>query len=381
MEDADFKALADKYSKIRPSDGNDRFLREVCRRRFAIGVDGVGWKENKVKDIATLLGTHEMQVHRWIEQAKAAGLIQLQIVEPKVSNLDALQARYPLLGKLYEIDSQNDFEKLSDALGKRTAEVFEEICLEKGTVSVSIGGGRVAYALVDSLESKSRSISVTPTTLMTRSLRGSIFDSLYLSIIAHWKSLGLSRASICACPPFPSGEMNDDKRIQYFKTLADIVWRNSEAEDWLKKSMNAEVIFLGISGVGEIAGEPYQSTTWDFYKSLGIEVEKLKGKSRVVGHCNYSLLAENGEDLNDEVWELIRFKNEIAEMPKGSHPLVPAVSIGRYKQMVKNGSEFVLTAAWDHNLKAIHAALRGGFVTRLVTDRRTVQGLLSMITV
>ncbi len=248
------------------------------------------------------------------------------------------------LHEIYQVEADPDFEReLSDTLGERSAKVFDEFYRERGSLNVSIGGGRVIYSLVSTLQAgNSRNIRVTPTTLMTRSLiRGKIYDSPYLAIIAHWKSIGLSEATVCTCPPIPTereprkGEsaqarnhrlMAYGKRLQpYFDCLTYIVENNPEASLSLEKSMGAELVFLGISGFGE--SDKY--STWDFYEDLGIRREDLKDESlRAVAHCNYGLLNEDGADLSEEVTELIKKKLGIkaSRMPKGSHPLVPAAS-------------------------------------------------------
>jgi hypothetical protein len=202
-----------------------------------------------------------------------------------------------------------------------------------------------------------------------------VYDSPYLAMLAHWKSLPLSIAHVTPIPP-PSFDLRVDKD-KNSKSLAKTYYaewfRASKAvEAALRHASEADVAFLGVSDLSERS-----STVNDVYNLFGYDFPTLYELGARI-NFNYSILDIEGRDLSSKLL------GGISPYYTNAHPFLPAVSPGRFQEIVRDSSAeryVIIVAGALHKRKCIQTLLKCEYVNGLITDKDTVKWLAEEIRV
>jgi DNA-binding transcriptional regulator LsrR (DeoR family) len=349
------------------SGASDEFLRELVRFRYPDK-----GREPTIAEIKEALDFgYPMQVTRLLQLAKERGLFKIQINAPAVSDyLLELRRCYPKLKRVEWVDSNDDNRLVRRALGQKMAQVFDSIWREKGSVAVTIGGGKTMQNFISNLGMQSRSIVVSPMALFTRSEIGDVYDSAFLAMVLHWNSGETSSAYVCALPPLPERQREDSVidetgLVNYCHKLYN---ENNKVREVFTRSAHPDVAIFGVADIHEKS-----SIVAGVYRRLGYDSRKLK-ELGAVADLNYTVLRENGEDLSEEISKgLLMAENA----PEYSHPFLLAVNTRRLSELSEDKSKDVFVVAGSsYKFRSIRAVLRGGLANSLVTDKETIERLI-----
>jgi hypothetical protein len=352
----------------------DSTLIEVVRCRYPVTSDGVQ-TEASVEEVSLTLGLkNPMQVSRLIAEARRRKLFHVAVVsrDQSADAIARVKQRFPFLRIVETVGTPaDDHNILMRSLGSRAAAVFDSLYERRGRMTVSIGGGDTIRHMVQQLQRRERRVTIGPTALLTRSAIERVYDSPFLAMFAHWESLSLSDANICAIPPLPTQQAGEAP-VAYRKRLRsyckDFYQGNQAVEKVVEKSFDPEVVFIGVADLSA-KSRIIQST----YKLFGYDFEKLDQLGGRVD-LNYSILDSRGLDLCGEIAKAIGAK----PFHPQSHPFLLAMSPARFKELsedTRRPRDVVLVAGAHYKVRCVRAVLQAGLVNGLITDDATLSYL------
>jgi len=355
---------------------SSELLIELCRYRYLDPTDATIQSPSN-KDIFDIFKfKNQMQVTRLFSEAKKRNILQISVhnVETETKQeriIRELKKQYKHLREVYIVPSSTDHREIRRSLGKKAAEVLDFICKERGSISVSIGGGRTMQNFVHNIKEGSRSITISPLALFTRSEIGEVYDSAFLAMVVHWKSGEDSKAFVCALPPLPeiNKDRSNEKRLIYYCLRS--FKGNEKVKAVFEKSADPDVAFFGVADLTESS-----SIIARAYHKLDFTYEKLR-KLGGIADMNYTVLSADGTDLSDEIAKQLKVTHKIHEH---SHPFLLAVSIKRLRDLCKDEErprQIFVVAGSSPKFKAIQAVVKAGIANCLITDEEIAERLAS----
>jgi DNA-binding transcriptional regulator LsrR (DeoR family) len=255
-----------------------------------------------------------------------------------------LKKKYDSLREIFLARSVYDYAEQKRILGRKAAQVFENIILNYNCPRVGIGGGSTIYEMVNSLSNRERKIRIFPTALMGRGPEVNFIDSTFLVTLLFLKSKPNAKAFVINIPPLPN---TVEKAIKFKAFLL----ANIAEVNWLYNAMqhDMDVAFVGLGATiptGDFDGEMIK---------LGLPVQSLKDMD-IFGGINYNWFKEDGSQCLDYFL---------------------TISIERLKEFSKSQNRIVsLVAGGVHKLTPLRIALRQGMANYLITDINTSESLL-----
>jgi DNA-binding transcriptional regulator LsrR (DeoR family) len=232
-----------------------------------------------------------------------------------------------------------------DAIGDCAARYVEEF-LNHGS-KVGVSGGRTVRSLVEHLRpGVLQELEIYP--MESRGPLQISANTLAANMAA--KSEG-SDAFGLPIPPLTAGTLDEARRIlDYFLNLESI------AEVYRSLS-ELDVAILGIASLTDSASRERNA------KYYGVELSFIEEISRqAVGNILWQFLDESGNLVDSEL-----------------HRRVISVTLEHLRGMSRSPEKWVIAAAGGvYKVRAIKAAILGGFIDTLITDIQTAEHLLEM---
>lgn len=306
--------------------------------------------------IAEMFKTNPTQVNRWLERARADGIVKVVYTPPLSALLsERLKGRYDCLRDAIVATIPGDlhFSVHLELLGRAAAEYFDRTILP-GT-KVGISGGSTMSAMIDALPHRNRDIRIFPTAIIGRGPHiGEHIDPM-VTVTLLWVKSGRQpdTAHSATVPPY------DDS----------VCWNNAPARrlEWLKNQKVGEVydgmktvdVLLASTGPLGADQEYYNATGPTVIKEvadLGATPEWLRAQG-IIGDINYAFFDESGESQED--WEIFL-----------------TVPLRTLRDMSADEKRRVVLVAGRHKIHCIRGLLRGRLCSVLITDELTAQQLL-----
>lgn len=254
-----------------------------------------------------------------------------------------LKNNFKNLKEIYLVRSDYDYKILTQNLGKKAAENFDDVIQNSDNPKIGIGGGSTIYELVNTLKRKERRIRIFPTALIGRGPELNFVDSTFLVKMLFQKSKPLAKAFVTNIPPLPN-KVNDAKNFKNFllENISEVKWIYNAMQD-------IDIAFIGLGS---------SIPTGDFdneMKKLGLPVQNLIDQN-IIGGINYNWFDSNGNQLLDYFL---------------------SISIKQLQSLAKNDNKNItLVAGGLHKVPSIIVALKYKMVNRLITDTETAKKLL-----
>lgn len=256
----------------------------------------------------------------------------------------SLKKKYTNLREVFITTSVYNYSDQKVKLGRKAAEVFENVLLNYDYPKVGIGGGSTIYNMVNSLSIKERKIRIYPTALIGRGPEVTFIDSTFLVTYLYLKSKPLAKAFAINIPPLPNTEIEA-------KIFNSYLLKNISELKWLYSSMQNEIdiTFIGLGATIPTGDFDNEMT------KLGLSIQSLKNQN-IVGGINYNWFKNNGEQCFNYFL---------------------SISIKKLIEQAQSPNKVVaLIAGGMHKLEPLKVALQHGMVNYLITDHETSKKLI-----
>jgi len=304
------------------------------------------YKEKLAKNkVAERLSVSPMQVTRLIREAEKRGIVHVLIRGPR--HREELQKSLVESWKLQKatvVDFCEDYGELKRRLGRAAAAVFEDEVNLRVTPTVGIGGGSTIHELVESVDAKSRSVTIYSTAMFGRGPDVTYFDSAYVATYLYLKCRPAAKAYIVGVPPLPS-------RRETAKRFSKMLYESiPEVADVVDGARRVDVAFVGLG-----AFLPFDEIVRSMAKA-GLTADVLKSR-KVAGGINYNYFDANGRQIGDYLL---------------------TVRVDDLRRLSADASKLVcLVAGGQHKISAIRTALQSKMVNALVTDSKSAEELMT----
>ncbi len=325
---------------------------QLVRLRFLEG--------KQISDIAKQLHITRVTYSKLLRRA-----FQIKLVEHKVNLPDTARAQsqlreafeaYGLRGALV-IDipvGQRDIAQLRLKIGEAAAGYCDELMQDYSRQVFAFGGGGHLREMAIALARKERGVILVPTIIPERGPRLLHTDSYALISLLLAKCGWESECYGMLLAPMGKGNVRKkdaDKALENLKKEHAALIKNKAVKILLSKMRDAKVVFISC---GPLSHDDFIGSTRKAIEAKGLSIEFLKSKG-VVGDLNYSFINSSG-----------------------GHVVSPWLGLNgdELKRLISRGSEVVLVSGGNEKSAVIRAALKGGMVTRIITDLGTSQLLL-----
>jgi len=301
-------------------------------------------------EIAKLLGISPSQVSYLLKEAHQEGLIEVTIHAPRSYLLEGelihAYRRYGLCQARVAVVNGSDFEPVViDAIGDCAARYVEE-SIKPGS-KVGVSGGRTVRSLVEHLrQGKLQRLEVYP--MESRGPLEISANTLAANMAAKCEK---SVAFGLPIPPLTAGTIKEAKQVlDYLLNIESI----AEVYGKLKE---LDVAIIGIASLMDPASRERNA------KYYGVDLNFIEEISKkAVGNILWQFFDENGNLVDSDL-----------------HERVITVTLEQLRRMSRSPERRVIAVAGgEYKVKAIRAAILGGFIDTLITDIDTAEKLLEM---
>ncbi|PRY84039.1 bifunctional sugar-binding transcriptional regulator/dihydroxyacetone kinase subunit DhaK [Donghicola tyrosinivorans] len=283
-------------------------------------------------EIADILGASRPTVNNYLADARASGVVNISIAGPRlraVTTARALEEHFGL-GSCYVIPSERGERSLYDSLGSMAAQALPSYVFSGDVVGISWGRTMLALA------------NATP-------------DSSY-SDVTVVQATGGTTAAITYTPEACATRLADRLKANFIPLSAPAIVSSGQARQILETEpviaeqlahhtrMNR--VFLGVSSLRQ------NSTihTSGFFEP-GLQSSYAAGVGSILGR----IIDAQGDEVDGPLKDR---------------------TIGMGLDQLRQVSTRVLVAGGYDKIPAILAAMRGGYVSELITDLDTAEGIL-----
>jgi DNA-binding transcriptional regulator LsrR (DeoR family) len=282
-------------------------------------------------DIAAELGLSRFKVARLLDQARATGVVRIELDSPGHLNLESsvrLSAAYNLRHSVVIDGPEDDDQLLRTSVGRAAGDLLVEI-VEPGDV-LGLAWARSVMAMRASLTRLARCDVVQLTGAL------SLQDESPLELVRDVARLSAGRAYVYHAPMI----LPDTATARVLRTQTEVARAVSKFPEVTKAVVGVGAWRQGLSTVADALTEQERRKMYD----LGVRSEL------------------SGVQLDAE-----------------GNPVTTALTkrlIGIDANRLRNVSEVIGVVYGVAKAEAVHAALRGGFVTSLVTHNAMARELL-----
>ncbi|ADQ15702.1 sugar-binding transcriptional regulator [Halanaerobium hydrogeniformans] len=288
------------------------------------------------QEIADRLYMSRPTVSKMLKEAKEEGIVQFKIVD--VQNKCNMFALEDKLIKTFSLknaivtDYDNSFDNLKDKIGEAAAEYFDD--LVQSNMEIGFSWGSTLKAMVKNL---SFNHNINNLKLITLVGGSGTFDADVHSNIIIENVLDKYDGK---------GHFLYAPAVVDNKELKNNLINNKETKELLDRAKNVDVAFVGIGSIEELAQR------LNFNKQ---EMQELKSYNAVGDVCS-RFYDSDGKLCPTEINERI---------------------IGIDLESLRDIKTVVGVAGGEGKIEAITAALKGGFLDVLVTDKITAEKVLA----
>ena len=287
------------------------------------------------QEIADRLYMSRPTVSKLLKEAKDEGIVQFKIVDiQNKCNMFALEDRLIKTFSLKNaivVDYDDSFDNLKDKIGQAAAEYFDDIV--KNNMKIGFSWGTTLKAMVKNLNHNNNIKNLKLVTLVGGS--GTFSADFHSNIIIENV---LDKYD-------GKGQFLYSPAVVDNKELKKNLINNKETKELLVRANNVEVAYVGIGSIQELAQR------LDFNKQ---EMQELKRYNAVGDICS-RFYDSDGKLCPTEINERI---------------------IGIDLESLRDIETVVGVAGGEGKVEAINAALKGGFLDVLVTDKITAEKVL-----
>lgn len=299
------------------------------------------------KEIARVLGLSSSKVSRLLKRAFADGLIRVELDLPQNPRLEAaLVERFGLRDAVViPAGSQPD---LKEELGAAAARYFERVAANG--ISVGLSCGFTLYHTIRQLrERKFRDLTLFPLSGESTLKLVDLFPNTLVGMMAAKYRPHVTAYALPVQLFGPLREIEAERRR---------LLKNPEIRRIYERAQDVQIALVGIGMIGEET-----PGFCSLAESYGVSVKKLRALG-VVGEINYQPFDVRGQ---------VSDRKELRELTRR----VLAVSAERLRALSKSYGKYVIAVAGGQQKRqAIRGALRGGFMSVLITDEDTALTLL-----
>jgi DNA-binding transcriptional regulator LsrR (DeoR family) len=336
------------------------------------------YQDEKTKqDIATLLKTDRRNVTRILEEAKASGLVHIDIFEPSGADTqrleDGLMRKFPHLLSIKIVPnpmtgSKIDYSALLRRWAVEAARFFEVLADKSELLQVGISGGESYLRFANAVSERPRKqVYVFATTLIGRghlTFSASHIDSLVNASVL-WSKCGCEPGHnfYATVPPYgdvrrPHGVADELRELSRRQSIKLVIKRMDE-------------INLAFAGIGMVV--PPEGKSRD--KSRFTMLSLLESQGLVTKDCTaQGAIGEMGGclfDADGNVDDRWRF------YLSAGHYHRKGGGIEFYKRMVQDGKRVVVIGGYQKEL-ALHAALKAKAFNCWFTNEIAARMILEM---
>lgn len=301
-------------------------------------------------EIAELLGTSPSQISYLLKEAHQEGLIEVTIHAPRSylfeGELIHAYRRYGLRHARVAVTNGSDVEAvIIDAIGDCAARYIEE-AIEAGS-RVGVSGGRTVRSIMERLRpGRLQKLKIFPMeSIGTLEVSANTLAANMAAKSEESEAFGLP------IPPLTTGTVEEAKRIlDYLLDIKPIAKVYEEL-----KELDAAIV--GVSSLITSASREKSAEYYDVDLSFIEEIAK-----KAVGNIFWQFFDESGKIVDSALHRRVitMTLEQLREMSRSPEKKVIAVAGGEYK------------------VRAIKAAILGGFIDTLITDIETAEALLEI---
>ncbi len=286
--------------------------------------------------VAEMLGISRVTLGRLIQEAKAEGIIRIEIVDIRNTSFNtSLESEVKEQFKLLDVRvvdcPDDDPKELMKRLGRAGANLFEQYV--RSNMKIGCAWGRTLEILVDSLAENKHVINLEIVTLLGGA--GISFSEMQPNIMAQklldkYSGRGYVINAPCFC-----------RTVE----LKDALMAEPHIQDVLNRATAMDVCLIGIGGMPEIGGN-------GLYEAEAVKELIEKG---AVGDVCANYFNRDGEICNTSI-----ARRTISIDPN----------------ILRDIKRVIAVAGGRNKGDSVLGALRGGYVNTLVTDVKTAKYIL-----
>lgn len=289
-------------------------------------------------DIARELGISRSTVTRLLLRAKTEGLVQIKLnVSAATFKSEREIERAYGLKRLRIVPFARDERKLKHWLGLAAAEYLNEIVTEYSTIAVS--WGTTLQAMADALVGR-RPVTGVQIVTLVGGLHNASRGTNTFEVSERWGQYFAAPVRTLHAPVYVQNE-----------TTSLALANDPGIQQALELARKASIVVYSLGAMNE-------ETTMFQLGYLAPEQKRFLSEKGAVADIGCRWIDRNGITI---------------ELPSSINPI--SISLADFKNIPTR----LAVVGGEIKHEAVHAALRGGFMTDLVTDERTAEYLLSTV--